>query len=425
MNSIFIKNIKNNLYSLMFFLTSAAFFLSTVDNMIPRVIFFIWHLCLSVSICIYIYLFYKRKKRLSFSYFEFFLIVWIFYSLLIFIINKQDILVYINALRSLTVGTMMVILLTNLIKSKESLLLFLRLLLLSSLIHNILSWSEFLYGKYFFVSDVYKELYGKLRLPTSSFYNTNDLATFMFLSSFFILILFILEENIILKSIEICIFISSIVIIFLTNSRANILGLVFSVLMTIFILFIKKIKRKRYFFIAVFFSITICLVFSNQLITLLLTTFPSLNNSSSNNIRINLIRNGFHFLEDSFFLGVGIGNIEYLMEKNSVFPINGIYPIHNWWFEILISSGIFFLLAYLFYFVKMIYDTCTVLFITSEKKYYFIYLIFIALLSGFIIAVTSTSSLFNRIWFWMFLGLINSFYLFTQENPMLENKFLE
>src|SRR5690606_23743179 len=36
-------------------------------------------------------------------------------------------------------------------------------------------------------------------------------------------------------------------------------------------------------------------------------------------VRINLIKNGLYFLENSMFLGVGLGNIEYHMLNNKIY----------------------------------------------------------------------------------------------------------
>ncbi|WP_072331414.1 O-antigen ligase family protein [Thermoactinomyces sp. DSM 45891] len=61
-------------------------------------------------------------------------------------------------------------------------------------------------------------------------------------------------------------------------------------------------------------------------------------------VRKFLIINGLHFLHDSYYLGVGPGNVEPLMEGA---PHVDKKNIHNWWLEILVNFGVLIFMMYM------------------------------------------------------------------------------
>lgn len=63
--------------------------------------------------------------------------------------------------------------------------------------------------------------------------------------------------------------------------------------------------------------------------------------SSSSGIRLNLIKDGFWMLQDTYGLGVGAGNFEPTMASGTVpYPTSGTIDPHNAWMEVLAQYGI-------------------------------------------------------------------------------------
>lgn len=62
-------------------------------------------------------------------------------------------------------------------------------------------------------------------------------------------------------------------------------------------------------------------------------------------IRKYLIGNGFHFLAESHFLGVGAGNVEHYMAGAP--GVEDKTNIHNWWMEVLVNFGVMIFALYI------------------------------------------------------------------------------
>jgi teichuronic acid biosynthesis protein TuaE len=126
------------------------------------------------------------------------------------------------------------------------------------------------------------------------------------------------------------------------------------------------------------------------------------------NIRVNLIKQGLVILKDKFFLGTGLGNIEYNIAQKGVKDTFGIVNIHNWWVEILVSSGIIIFLLYVYiYFrnIPLLYrgtknHNCTL----SCLSY-----CFLGFSIAFIIASMGPSSCIGIEWMWPAIALVMTY----------------
>ena len=130
--------------------------------------------------------------------------------------------------------------------------------------------------------------------------------------------------------------------------------------------------------------------------------------NSGDLIRINLIKNGFVFLKDSFGFGVGAGNIPYYLENYSRFEIGTIFSLHNWWLDILITYGVGLFILYLVYYGKLVvilYKMKN----TSNDFVRYTSISFISILSSYLIGSTSSSSNFPIMWIWVFFAIMISF----------------
>ena len=256
--------------------------------------------------------------------------------------------------------------------------------------------------------------------PITVFHNENNYALFLSLS-FPIFITFIKhEKKRILKIFYLLLLIIGFTLMLFTGSRACYMGSLFGIM--IWFLFLNKTKTK-------FTIITIIVLFvvlnvfpfknvENNLIYLVQEQLSSLferNKGSSNDIRINLIKNSLEAVFRTVGFGLGAGNVEYFMENNATYPTYNIYNVHNWWFELLANFGflIFFLFIRLYInIVKNLYSI-----IKTKENNAFKHIaegLFVSFIT-FIISSTSPSSIIAFMPMWVLLGMglivINSYKL--------------
>ncbi|OJG49874.1 O-antigen ligase family protein [Enterococcus gallinarum] len=402
---------------LLYLVIYISFILSMIDNIIPVYVFVSWQVLLLLGFFIFITMkIFSKKKTIFFNLPSYVLLFWLLYSLFSLLWTNENIFVFLTSFRFLFVGFVTTLMFSQMINTYGKFKFFLSALTLVVLFHNIMGWREYLTGKYLFVSDEYRSLYQSLRLPTSTFYNTNDLSTFLAISSFFILLYIVLNKNFKVRIFLIATYISSLTLVILSGSRANLLGYLMGIsFLGLYNFVFKSLTLKKLFALFSVISVCIFLIFIYVNINLSTTFLSDMQNKTSDLTRINLIKNGFIFLKNSKFLGVGLGNIELMMETNNIFPTFGTFPIHNWWFEILVSSGIIVFLIYISLYLKM--------YVSSFRSFIKIenlilkncFLIFVALLIAFVFTSISTSNLLTRGWFWMLHSLIFSTYVFLME----------
>lgn len=140
----------------------------------------------------------------------------------------------------------------------------------------------------------------------------------------------------------------------------------------------------------------------------------------SNLARINLLRNTFYYLLDSYGFGIGAGNIPYYLEHKSYFPTGNVYQVHNWFAEIAGNFGLVILLGYLLVLIYAfigfyrIYQTNN-----SSTDKMLLEACMIGMVS-FLISSISPSSVMNLYFHWVFLGFILST-LSVYKNRKLES----
>lgn len=401
-----------------------SFVLTLIDNIIPRYIYLAWHLLLGLG---FLLLFFEklRQKEIkkTVNNISVFMISWMIYSLLSLIWTNENLFLFIDSFRLLTIGTMAIIIFTNIFNQEKMFVNILTTLSYTVLFHNIVGWMEYFTGKYLFIANENKKLYSSLRLPTSSFYNTNDFATFLTISIFFMMMLYFLCISKKAKIYYLSLVLSSVLLVNLSKSRANLLGIFIGIIVYIALQILLKnlptmkniisrfkLSRKKFLKYIVSMMLVIVLVILINFDTIKLFIDSSVT-STSDTIRMNLIKNGFFFLKESSGLGVGIGNIEYLMKTNFIYPTFEVYLIHNWWMEILVSSGVIVFIAYVSFYIDMIYQGLKTFFETSNSHLQKISGMYLSLLGAFVFSVISTSSLFTRGWFWMMHALIYTTYI--------------
>ncbi|NHC41256.1 O-antigen ligase family protein [Bacillus sp. MM2020_1] len=256
-------------------------------------------------------------------------------------------------------------------------------------------------------------LYGapeyKLSYPTSVFFNQNDFATFLTISFFFYLSFTKNSKHVFLKTTSLLLAIICVYLIYLTDSRASLLGVMIGLIVYMFILLPRYLKRIA----AIIGSAVILLgtiVFLAKLPDLFsASTFYSSNEMLPSNVaRLNLLKNTLHFSLDTFGFGVGAGNIPFYLKNESIYPTNHVVEVHNWLAEIMGNFGIVILLGYVSMYAYLFISLYKFYKVGSSKNQKGLLEACMMGLIGFAVSSISPSSVSNLFFHWVFLGLVIS-----------------
>lgn len=231
-------------------------------------------------------------------------------------------------------------------------------------------------------------VFGKISAAvTSVFHNENDLATFITLAlPFVITALFMLRTKFRYKVLVYVMTTLALYTLFATGSRSNnILGLPL-ILLVIVCIVPKAVPRaqltKRNLVRAFLLSLSAIIIVgvlssvflspgaregrskAQQKLWNSSSLFADLMNDGNDEIlpgasgksakvRKQLIINGLRFLHNSYYFGIGPGNIEPMMKKygEKVDKVN----MHNWWAEVLVSFGLIVTVLYMFFYFRLLW----------------------------------------------------------------------
>ncbi|WP_078550016.1 teichuronic acid biosynthesis protein TuaE [Litchfieldia alkalitelluris] len=255
-------------------------------------------------------------------------------------------------------------------------------------------------------------LYGapeyKLGYPTAVFFNQNDFATFLTISFFFYFSALKNSRNSYFKCGAFILSGLSVYMIYLTESRASLLaigvGLIIYVLMIVPSLLKKVIVITSALTITLLFYLNIEKIYS----ILLQLSEASTESTSSNVVRLNLIKNTFAFFIESFGFGVGVGNLPFYLENQAIYDTNHVVEVHNWLVEIIGNFGWGIFLGYLTMYIYLIHRLYC--FYKKRLGNQAKWLVEAAILSliAFLVSSISPSSVSNLFFHWVFLGFVIS-----------------
>jgi teichuronic acid biosynthesis protein TuaE len=358
-----------------------------------------------------------RKKALSIiprgenAYAVKFYLFWFVYAFFTVIWAKSN-TAWFRSVYFLGLGLLSVVLINMYFHDIENIKISFLLLSLITLVNVVIGWYEFLTQNYFFLDADRAFRYGLSKYPVSWFYNTNGFATFLLIGIFASYVSLKLSKSKTIKAMYFLVVIGAIPLIFLTRSRANIVGLVISIVLFYFIM----LKRKRRSLL----SLYIILLITGLLLVGFVTSdiYESIfggvsfdfEGSGSDSTRLNLLKNGGYFLLRTFGFGVGSGNVEYWMEHYAIYPTGGITNIHNWWGEILTAYGLVVFIGYLLLYWKL-FSTCYLLSVskTENKEISVIATSIACSLAGFVIGAVSSSSNISSEWLWIYMAVVIAF----------------
>jgi teichuronic acid biosynthesis protein TuaE len=254
-------------------------------------------------------------------------------------------------------------------------------------------------------------LYGgpeyKLSYPTAVFFNQNDFATFLSISFFFYFFAAKNSRSVWLKTFALLLALLSVYMIYLTESRASLLGIMVGIIVYLFMLLPASIKKVTVIICSV--TAVVCsVVFFNKFTVLIGSFFNPGNQVSSNIVRLNLLKNAFHFVLETFGFGVGAGNIPFYLKNEAIYETNHVVEVHNWLAEIMGNFGIFVFLGYLTAYIYLFYSLYRA-YKTKEnwKQKGVIEACMMGLIS-FLVSSISPSSVSNLYFHWVFLGFVIS-----------------
>lgn len=245
--------------------------------------------------------------------------------------------------------------------------------------------------------------------PTAFFGNPNNFATFILFGISFLMSFTLYSK----KKIKYYIFlILSLVVLYLSNSRANLLAVI---LVFIVFTFLKlkpylklKVTKKTLLVVSIaliaLISIFISVLYikGNSFINMLVKFDFSTSASYSTRYRSVLIRDGLQILKDNPF-GVGAGNTAYHL---GVMQGTGNLSLHNGILELGVDFGIPVLISYLVFYVSIIIQLYKCICDKSMNKDLKIIATgcFLSLV-GFLIGMISPSSIAYFIPYWSIIGI--------------------
>lgn len=357
-----------------------------------------------------------------------FYVIWLLHSL-ISISWSRNLAGWAKANIFIGIGVFSIIFIQLFIKEKKDLLNVFRSIALGTSIHVILGLYELVTGKYFWAGKEFLVKYKPAsrnfftRIPISIYANENDYATVLLMGSFVILFLAREAKSLYLKIGYTMLWICCFGLIYQTDSRANVFAFFVGLAAMVAAYFSRIITRKGIILtLGLFGTLGVgALIISSslrvniiKLLTLLAGTEPY--SGSSNETRINLIKNGFYFLRNSLGFGVGAGNIEHYMKTTAIFQTGGISNMHNWWMEILTGYGIIIFVMYVLVYVSMMYKAYQYYQHNADPFVRKASLSILGYLVAYILSsISSATNVINE-WQWVIFGVIIAFFSYCESN---------
>lgn len=348
-----------------------------------------------------------------------FFVLWFVYAV-ISVAWVKDYGSWIKAVYFIASGLLAIVYSIMFIKDKKVFVAVFYMMQVMVIMHNAIGWYEIITGDYRFMDTSeygYRMIqYASLKYPVSMMGNTNDFAMFANFGVFVSFICFKNSRAVFGKLISIACIGSCIVLILMSDSRANLVGLILA-LGALFLLHLKDGNKILKFYLAVLIPVAIIAVFpaayeniQNMLTEKLQFNFAS-SALGSDVIRLNLIKNGFVFLTQTFGFGTGAGNIEFWMTHwgyNTGYIVN----MHNWWMELLTGYGVFVFAGYIWIYVKLVNAFFTAGMHNEDKFIKNVSIGMLCFMIAFSIGSVSSSSNIGCEWLWMVWGVVVAMYCY-------------
>jgi teichuronic acid biosynthesis protein TuaE len=369
----------------------------------------------SILVYLAIFLFDSKNEGISSlkedKYYLRFMIFWWIYALisLIWVYHFEA---WSKSVYFIFVGLFLIVFFRKVFKTSMDIVTAFRYFVLIVVFHNIVGWYEMMTRTHLFLDDELATFYNRIGDPISVFFNPNNFATFLMISVFITYICFANARMWYAKLTYLVIITSSVSLLFQTGSRANMIALYMGAI--VFLLLINR-NRKGWRLFAIITGGLFAL-FSNleQIVNFFGFILSNEEMSSSLDresdwVRINLVKNGFVFLLDTFGFGTGAGNIEYWMKNYAIYDVKKFDNIHNWWMEILTGYGVLIFILYVIFYIKLVRSLLRIYQTSHEKMTQSIALGLLSIMAAFVIGSISASSNFKYEWIWVFWAIVVTF----------------
>lgn len=205
----------------------------------------------------------------------------------------------------------------------------------------------------------------------------------------------------------------SILMLMLTTSRANYIG-VFLGFVFWFVFLIKLNLRLKILGIGLFLILFIAINLSKDDLGFLANIVDDFNtlkdtDATGNEVRGNLIMNAIYFVIITGGFGVGAGNLEYYMKHHPKYFVSDITNVHNWWAEIFGNYGVYIFVGYMIFYINIIYTLWKLRKVIVNRTEKFISESLMCGLVAFSISSLSSSSVMAFNPQWIFFGLALAF----------------
>jgi len=292
-----------------------------------------------------------------------YLIIWLFYSILSIVWAASKIAAVRNII-FLFIGVSLIIFIVLYFNKLKDLKLFYNIWIFILVPLTIIGLWEVFTGNHLPVSSLYLSEHPVKRfMPSAVFHNPNDFATYLAISTPFLLSFINHQKYLFKKVFGLILLFLSLFLILKTFSRVNYLAVFIE--FAFFFVFILKIKGKfKTVIIVVLLFIFLYVLFTKHTMELLQNINVQISSlfiqskmfKGSIAMRYNLIKNSLIFLFKSAGFGVGAGNLEYYMSHFAKYETWGILNVHNWWIEILTNYGVFIFTGYLIFYLTLIFN---------------------------------------------------------------------
>lgn len=250
------------------------------------------------------------------------------------------------------------------------------------------------------------------RIPVTIFTNQNDYATMLIAYISLTTIQWFQAKHFRSKLLYLILLMLSGLLIYRTDSRMILLSTILYFIIFYILTYRIDYSAKQIIKLAVFAGFIlagIIMITPNlreKVLHLIHIVGPSMNTGDSR--RMNLWRNGFVLLSQTFGLGVGAGNIEYQMHMQPFLPVDGFTNIHNWWLEILVSYGAIIFVLYVFSYGMMLRQLFELRNLQPMMQRRITNAVIAFLLVYIFASITSANNLKIE-WHWVYFGLIISY----------------
>lgn len=268
----------------------------------------------------------------------------------------------------------------------------------------------------FEVGSISARSYGNVAV--SMFYNLNDYSTFVVTILPLAIYLLFRRNGLAYKAYYSFICIISCFLTLQNGSRGALLGLAL-IIGVILLLLVRQNRRAKMLGLIMASLAVIAIVTIPSIRNGLLSYFGALlphKSSLSDNYRLNLIKNGFYFLRQTYGFGVGAGNLYQWLSEKAIYPIGILLFIHNWYVEIAVTFGVLFFALYAYFHTRI-----AVTLFKSKRTGNTFWTIDKAIFASFaafsVVAVSSSSNIYSE-WVWMYLVFVSTYAVFCRKRSI-------